>query len=84
MKISAPPCVCGDGRTLLSNAGAELQRVVLVSKMGVTRAKPPGPFGLGGEGAALQRSEAELRELTAARGVGLSIVRVAARSRAAR
>ena len=58
--------------------------MVLVSKMGVTRAKPPGPFGLGGEGAALQRSEAELRELTAARGVGLSIVRVAARSRAAR
>jgi len=61
---------------LFNNAGEGLSRVVLVSKMGVTRAKPPGPFGLGGEDAKLLAGEQSLRETTASRGVGLSIVRV--------
>jgi len=61
---------------LFSNAGDDFRRVVLVSKMGVTRAKPAGPFGIGGGDAALAASEASLRKATSARGVDMSTIRV--------
>ena len=70
------PLPAGTAKTLFSNSGDELKRVVMVSKMGATRAKPPGPFGIGGEDAAVLASEKELRELSAAKGCDLSIVRV--------
>ena len=44
--------------------------------MGVTRAKPGGPFGIGGGDAAIAAGEAALRKATSARGVDLSIIRV--------
>ena len=62
--------------TLFNNAGDDLRRVVLISKMGVTRAKPAGPFGIGGGDAAIAAGEAALRKATSARGVDLSIIRV--------
>ena len=63
--------------TLFNNAGDDLRRVVLISKMGVTRAKPAGPFGLGGGDAAIAAGEAALRKVASARdGLDLSIVRV--------
>lgn len=63
--------------TLFNNAGDDLRRVVLISKMGVTRAKPAGPFGLGGGDAAIAAGEAALRKATSARdGLDLSIIRV--------
>ena len=62
--------------TLFNNAGDDLRRVVLISKMGVTRAKPGGPFGIGGGDAAIAAGEAALRKATSARGVDLSIIRV--------
>jgi hypothetical protein len=61
--------------TILKNAGDDLRRVVLISKMGVTRAKPAGPFGIGGGDAALAAGEASLRKATTARGVEMSIIR---------
>ena len=62
--------------TLFSNAGDELKRVVLVSRMGISRAKPPGLFGMGGEDHALKGLEAYLREAASSNGADLSIVRV--------
>ena len=62
--------------TLMNEAGDKLSRVVLVSRMGITRAKPAGPFGFGGGDAALQATEKTLAEVTKANGVGLSIIRV--------
>lgn len=59
----------GACQTLLENAPA-LERIVLVSKMGVTRAKPPGPFGIGGEDAALLANERAIRDQLASRGIG--------------
>ena len=67
------PLVDGQFKTLLSNS-PELQRIVLISKMGVTRAKS-GPFGLGGD-AALLENEKTIRQLAAQRGVDMSVVRV--------
>ena len=60
--------------TLINEAGDKLSRVVLVSRMGITRAKPAGPFGFGGGDAALQATEKTLAEVTKANGVGLSII----------
>ena len=59
--------------TLFNNAGDDLRRVVLISKMGVTRAKPAGPFGLGGGDAAIAAGEAALRKAASARD-GLDLV----------
>ena len=59
--------------TLFNNAGDDLRRVVLISKMGVTRAKPAGPFGLGGGDAAIAAGEAALRKVASARD-GLDLV----------
>ena len=61
---------------LLFRNTAKLSRVVLISRMGVTRAKPPGPFGLGGDDAKLKDSEAAIRAASEKLGVDLSIVRV--------
>ncbi len=58
--------------TLLSAAQENLSKVVLLSKMGVTRAK--GGF-FGGNDAKLLESETFLRGLCKAKGLGLSIVR---------
>lgn len=75
-------CVCDEAplpESSLESALAEapqLQRGVLLSKMGVTRAKPAGPFGLGGGAAALLEGEERIRAATLARGLELSIVRV--------
>ena len=66
----------GIADTLFRNTGDDLKRIVMVSKMGITRAKPAGPFGIGGEDATIQASEAEVRKLSEARGVDVSIVRV--------
>ena len=63
--------------TLFSNLGKACKRVVLVSRMGVTRAQPPGPFGFGGGDAALLATETAVRAAVAARGTAeLSVVRV--------
>jgi len=60
---------------LLDNA-PELERVVLLSKSGVTRAKPPGPFGLGGGDASLLENERTIRSVLLERGIELfSIIR---------
>jgi hypothetical protein len=73
----AEPLPEGSCCTLLDNAPA-MERVVLLSRMGVTRAKPPGPFGLGGGDDALLRVETEVRKQAAERGLELSVVRVGA------
>ena len=63
--------------TLFSNLGEACERVVLVSRMGVTRAQPPGPFGFGGGDAALLATETAVRAAVAARGTAeLSVVRI--------
>ena len=77
-------CVVSDSGQPLSEtalasvmkAATQLERVVLVSKMGITRATA-GPFGLGGGDAALREGEERLREAVAARdGCSFSVVRV--------
>mmetsp|Transcript_20146 Transcript_20146/g.51295 ORF Transcript_20146/g.51295 Transcript_20146/m.51295 type:complete len:304 (+) Transcript_20146:1-912(+) len=65
----------GTCKLLLENA-PELDRVVLLSKMGVTRAKPAGPFGIGGEDAALLENERTIKNELAKRDLDLSILRV--------
>jgi len=62
--------------TLFNNIGDACARIVYVSRMGVTRAKPPGPFGLGGGDAALLASETAVRAAAESRGAELSVVRV--------
>ena len=69
------PLPNGSTEVLLKNA-PQLKRCVLLSKMGVTRARPAGPFGVGGEGATLLENERSIRAALDARGVELSIVRV--------
>ena len=69
------PLADGACTTLLKNA-PNIQKLVLMSKMGVTRAKPPGPFGIGGEDAALLANEKEIAKQAASRGLPLSVVRV--------
>lgn len=66
----------GTVKTLLDNA-PNIERVVLISKMGVTRAKP-GPFGLGGGDAELLAGEERMRAETSKRSMELAIVRVGA------
>ena len=51
-------------------------RVVLVSKMGASKAKAAGPFGFGGEDAKILASEQEIKRLSAEKGCDVSIVRV--------
>lgn len=60
---------------LLLNQAPNVKRVVLVSKMGVTRAKP-GLMGLGGKDAGIRAGEETIRKEVAQRGLELSIVRV--------
>lgn len=60
--------------TLLANTPS-LKRIVLLSKMGVTRAKP-GPFGMPNGDVALFENEKTIRSQADARDVELSIVRV--------
>jgi hypothetical protein len=62
--------------TLLSRGTSpNLQRVVLVSRMGVTRAKP-APFGLPSSDMALREAEEALQRAASERDLELSIVRV--------
>ena len=68
------PLSDGAFNTLLTNAPG-LERVVLLSKMGVTRAKP-GPFGLPNPDVALFKNEEDVRSAAAARGIETSVVRV--------
>jgi len=82
-KAEALVLVCDDkplpegiANTLFNNCGDDLKRIVMLSKIGVSRAKPPGPFGIGGEDAAIQASEKEVRQMSESRGVDMSIVRV--------
>ena len=70
------PLQDGVASTLFGYSGEALKRLVLVSKMGVTRAKPAGPFGIGGADAALQANEKSVCELAASKGIEVSIVRV--------
>ena len=70
------PLPKGSCQALLTNTPL-LERCVLVSKMGVTRARPAGPFGIGGEDAALLANEEAIRSDLTSRGIAhLSIVRV--------
>lgn len=58
------------------DAAPELKRLVLLSGMGVTRAKGGGLFGMGGGGKAQLEGEVALRAAAAERDLELSIVRV--------
>jgi len=68
------PLAEGTCNTLLKNA-PNVQRVVMVSRIGLTRAEP-GPFGLGGSDVALRKSEDDIRAAVASRGLELSVLRV--------
>lgn len=68
------PLSDGVFKTLLANA-PDLSRVVLVSKMGVTRAKPL-PFGLPNPDVALADNEKAIADAARTAGLELSIVRV--------
>lgn len=61
-------------KTLLNSAGDNLEKVVLLSRMGVSKAGSGGFFG-GGKDAQLKASEDNLKNLCNSRGLPLSIVR---------
>ena len=60
--------------TLLNSAGADLGKIVLISKMGVTKAK--GGFLGGGKDAKLLEAETAIRRICASKQLSLSVVRV--------
>jgi len=65
-------------KTLLNSAGDKLTKVVLMSKMGVSRAKGGGGFMFGGGGggdAKLLQSETDLRNLCRTKNLDFSIIR---------
>ena len=63
-----------DAVATLVNNSPKLQRLVLLSRIGVTRAKPT-LFGLGGDDMAMLECEAAIRQKAQARDVDLSIIR---------
>ena len=74
-------CVCDsqplaeDALLTLLNNTPKCSRIVLISKMGVTRATA-GFMGLGSEDVAILQGEQAMRKEATARGIGLSVVRV--------
>ena len=68
--------LANDALLALLNNSPECKRVVLVSKMGATRASKPGFMGLGGDDWAVLQGEETVRTEAAARGMSVSVVRV--------